>query len=94
MRFLALATDYEGTLAAGGTVAEPIWEAVQRLRCTGRKLILITGRELANLSAVCPHLDCFDRVVAENGGVLYRPATGERRLLAPAPPARVYPGAA
>jgi HAD superfamily hydrolase (TIGR01484 family) len=89
MRFLALATDYDGTLASEGKVADATWDAVRRLRDTGRKLILVTGRELDDLHTVCRHLDRFDRVVAENGGVLYRPATGERRLLAPAPPREV-----
>jgi hydroxymethylpyrimidine pyrophosphatase-like HAD family hydrolase len=86
MRYLALATDYDGTLAEGGTVAEESWEAVQRLRDSGRKVLLVTGRELDDLRAICP-LDRFDRVVAENGGVLFRPATGEEVVLAPPPPA-------
>ncbi len=86
MRFLALATDYDGTLASGGAVAAATWKAVERLHDSGRKLLLVTGRELDDLRSVCPHLERFDRVVAENGGVLYRPATDERRLLAPAPP--------
>jgi len=46
----------------------------------------ISGRELDDLRAICPRLDVFSRVVAENGGVLYRPDRGERELLAPAPP--------
>jgi HAD superfamily hydrolase (TIGR01484 family) len=86
MRYLALATDYDGTLAAGGAVAEETWEAVRRLRDSGRKLILVTGRELDDLKSVCPPLDRFDRVVAENGGLLYRPATREHKELGPAPP--------
>jgi hydroxymethylpyrimidine pyrophosphatase-like HAD family hydrolase len=86
MRFVALAADYDGTLAAGGTVADDVWEALRRLRNSGRKLILVTGRDLDDLRGRCSRLDLFDRVVAENGGVVYRPATGERRLLAPAPP--------
>src|SRR3954454_16342252 len=86
MRYLAVATDYDGTLAAGGTVADETWEAVRRLRDSGRKLILVSGRELDDLKSVCPPLDRFERVVAENGGVLYRPATNEHTLLGPAPP--------
>ena len=77
MRFLALATDYDGTLAADGTVAADAWNAARRLHDSGRKLILVTGRELDELRSVCPFLDRFDRVVAENGGVLYRPDTNE-----------------
>jgi hydroxymethylpyrimidine pyrophosphatase-like HAD family hydrolase len=86
MRYLALATDYDGTLAHGGAVAEQTWEAVRRLRDSGRKLLLVTGRDLADLKEVCPGLERFDRVVAENGAVLYRPATGEATVLGPPPP--------
>jgi HAD superfamily hydrolase (TIGR01484 family) len=86
MRYLALATDYDGTLAEGGTVAEETWDAVQRLRDSGRKVILVTGRELDDLQRVCPPLDRFDRVVAENGALLYRPATRAQQVLGPAPP--------
>jgi hydroxymethylpyrimidine pyrophosphatase-like HAD family hydrolase len=86
MRFLALATDYDGTLAADGVVADATWKAVRRLRESGRKIILVTGRELDDLRSICPALDCFDHIVVENGGVLFRPSTGEQRLLAPAPP--------
>jgi HAD superfamily hydrolase (TIGR01484 family) len=86
MRYLALATDYDGTLADGGKVAEPTWQAVQRLRDSGRKVVLVTGRELDDLLRICPPLDRFDRVVAENGGVLYRPQTRETVVLGPTPP--------
>jgi HAD superfamily hydrolase (TIGR01484 family) len=86
MRYLALATDYDGTLAAGGTVAPETWDAVRRLRDSGRKVILVTGRELDDLTRVCPPLDRFDRVVAENGALLYRPAARTQQVLGPAPP--------
>jgi len=86
MRFVALATDYDNTLASDGKVAEPTWSALERLRQSGRHVVLVSGRELDDLRAICPRLDVFSRVVAENGGVLYRPDRGERELLAPAPP--------
>ena len=86
MRFVALATDYDNTIATDGKVAERTWSALERLRQSGRHLILVSGRELDDLKTVCPRLDLFSRVVAENGGVLYRPDRGERQLLAPAPP--------
>jgi HAD superfamily hydrolase (TIGR01484 family) len=53
---------------------------------SGRKLILVTGRELDDLIRVFPHLDLFDRVVAENGALIYRPGTREEKTLAEAPP--------
>ncbi len=86
MRFQALASDYDGTIADDGEVSDEVWDAIKKLRESGRKPILVTGRQLEDLRSVCPRLDRFDSIVAENGGVLYSPATGEQRLLAPAPP--------
>ena len=87
MRFLALATDYDGTLATDGAVDPQTVTALRRLAATGRKLILVTGRQLNDLLRVFPDARIFDAVVAENGAVLYRPATGATRVLAPPPPA-------
>jgi hydroxymethylpyrimidine pyrophosphatase-like HAD family hydrolase len=86
MRYLALATDYDGTLATHGLVERHVLEALDRLAASGRKLLLVTGRELDDLLRVFPHIDHFDRVVAENGALLCRPSTGARRALAPPPP--------
>jgi HAD superfamily hydrolase (TIGR01484 family) len=86
MRYLALATDYDGTLAHDGRVADATWDAVRRLRGSGRKVILVTGRELDDLHSVCPRLEHFDRVVAENGALLYDPARQKIEALAPPPP--------
>ena len=49
MRYLALACDYDGTLAHDGRVDEPTLAALERLRGLGRKLLLVTGRELDEL---------------------------------------------
>ncbi len=46
----------------------------------------MTGRELPDLQRVFPGLALFDRVVAENGAVLYDPATQTERVLAAPPP--------
>ncbi|MGH7792645.1 MAG: HAD family hydrolase, partial [Thermodesulfobacteriota bacterium] len=81
MLYHALACDYDGTLASQGRVAETTLAALDRLRNSGRKLILVTGRELSDLSQVFPNLDLFERVVAENGALLYEPATREKKLL-------------
>jgi HAD superfamily hydrolase (TIGR01484 family) len=86
MRDLALATDYDGTIAARGQVDEPTIAALERYRAAGRRLILVTGRELDELKGVCHRLDLFDRVVAENGGLLYRPGDGSEQALADRPP--------
>jgi hydroxymethylpyrimidine pyrophosphatase-like HAD family hydrolase len=86
MRYLALACDYDGTLAADGWVAPETVAALERLRASGRQLLLVTGRELDDLLAVCPHVSLFDRVIAENGAVLYHPARQEITLLSAPPP--------
>ena len=86
MRYLALATDYDGTLAHDGRVNDATLAATERLRQSGRRLLLVTGRELEDLQKTFPHLELFDRVVAENGALLYRPASHEEKVLGAAPP--------
>jgi len=81
MHFILLATDYDGTLAHRGVVDEKTLAALERLRASGRKLLLVTGRHLPDLSRVFPGLDLFERVIVENGGVLYNPHTREEKLL-------------
>jgi hydroxymethylpyrimidine pyrophosphatase-like HAD family hydrolase len=90
MRYLALATDYDGTLAKDGQVDEVTLAAVERFRDSGRHLILVTGRELEELLGIFPQIDLFERVVAENGALAYRPAGREQKYLGePPPPALV-----
>jgi hydroxymethylpyrimidine pyrophosphatase-like HAD family hydrolase len=86
MRYLVLACDFDGTIASDGRVREETLAALHRLRDSGRKLILVTGREMEDLLSVFPAIETFDRVVAENGGVLYRPASREHKTLGEAPP--------
>ena len=86
MRYLALAADYDGTLASAGTVGPDTIQAIERLVASGRKLILVTGRVLPEILEIFPQISLCERVVAENGAVLYRPATKEITLLAPPPP--------
>ncbi len=83
---MALACDYDGTLATAGQVEEPTLDAIRRVKASGRRLILVTGRQLDDLQQVFPHLDLFDRVVAENGALLFRPGDREARLLDQGPP--------
>jgi HAD superfamily hydrolase (TIGR01484 family) len=87
MRYLALAADYDGTLATDGLVPERTVSALERLVGSGRKLILVTGRVLPDLLEIFPRLNLCERVVAENGALLYRPASKELEVLAPAPSA-------
>src|SRR3954462_3318630 len=86
MRYFALATDYDGTLAHDGVVSPATIAGLEQLRATGRKLILVTGRELADLLRAFPSIDLFDRVVAENGALVYTPSTREEQPLADPPP--------
>jgi HAD superfamily hydrolase (TIGR01484 family) len=80
LRYLALATDYDGTLALDGCVNDFTLKALESLRATGRKLILVSGRILTDLERVFPRVDLFDMVVVENGAVLYRPPDDSRTL--------------
>jgi len=86
MRYLAVACDYDGTLAYGGTVSEKTLAVLERLLASGRKLILVTGRELDDLLAVFPRADLCDWIVAENGCLLYQPSTQETTPLCSPPP--------
>lgn len=86
MRYLALACDYDGTIATDGVVSNETVAALERWRQSGRKLILVTGRELEDLFGIFPHANLFDRIVVENGALLYRPATREEKLLGDRPP--------
>ena len=88
MRYLALACDYDRTLAWDGQVSSDTYVALQALLASGRKLILVTGRELEDLFSVFPRCNLFEWVVAENGVVLYHPATREKKRLASPPPAK------
>src|SRR5215470_2105584 len=87
MYFVALATDYDGTLAEDGVVAEATLKALSLLKQSGRKLILVSGRELADLRRVFSRLDLFDLAVLENGALLVDPASGEETALGDEPPA-------
>lgn len=85
MRFQVLATDYDGTLATHGSVEPETTAALVRLRESGRKLLLVTGRELPDLKKVFPEFAVFDRIVTENGALLYCPASGKERPLCEPP---------
>src|SRR5215831_14772391 len=87
MRYLVLACDFDGTIASDGNVRDETLAALRRLRDSGRKIVLVTGREMEDLLKIFPAIEVFDRVVAENGGVLYRPASREYRALGEPPSA-------
>lgn len=85
MQYLALATDYDGTLAHDGHVSRETLAAIDRFRASGRKVILVTGRELPELRAVFPAMSACDAIVAENGALLYWPADNREEILGEPP---------
>jgi hydroxymethylpyrimidine pyrophosphatase-like HAD family hydrolase len=88
-QFRALVTDFDGTLACEGTVSPPTLVALRRLKAAGFSLILATGRQLDQLIAIFPAIGLFDEVVAENGALLYQPATRTSHMLASAANAQI-----
>lgn len=82
MHFLALAVDYDGTIAENGSVPPEVCASLAALKHSGRKLLLITGRELQALKHHFAQLSLFDLVVAENGALLYDPTTDTEELIA------------
>ena len=87
MWYHVIACDYDGTLATDGRIAPETLAALGRVRHAGRRVVLITGRRFDDLLVVCPELDFFDWVVAENGAVLYEPRAKRVDDLAAPPPA-------
>jgi hydroxymethylpyrimidine pyrophosphatase-like HAD family hydrolase len=85
MRYPVLASDYDGTLAHDGRVDTSTRVALHRLQASGRKLILVTGRELNELVQVFPDVGLCALVVAENGALLYHPRDKTETVLAPPP---------
>jgi len=45
MRYTAVALDFDGTIAHDSVVPPAVVEGLHRLKETGRKLLLVTGRE-------------------------------------------------
>jgi len=85
MRYFSLACDYDNTLADQGSVRDSTVAALRRLAATGCKLILVTGRELDDLRQVFPAHEVFDRIIAENGAILYNPCARLQKALAGPP---------
>jgi hydroxymethylpyrimidine pyrophosphatase-like HAD family hydrolase len=58
MRYHALACDYDGTLAHHGQANQDTVAGLERLVDSGRRLVLVTGRELDDLLKVFPRWTC------------------------------------
>jgi hydroxymethylpyrimidine pyrophosphatase-like HAD family hydrolase len=87
MWFHVLACDFDGTIATDGRIAPETMASLRRARDAGRRVVLVTGRQYADLLEVCPEIDFFDLVVAENGAVLLDPRAKHVENLAERPPA-------
>src|SRR5512145_3033402 len=85
VRYHLLACDYDGTIAKQGMVDPDTAAALRQVSESGRRVVLVTGRDLPDLLRVLPDASLFDWIVAENGGVLYHPETREDQPLAPEP---------
>lgn len=82
--FRAIAVDYDGTLTANDRPDQAVLEAVAEARGEGRRIILVTGRILAELEQVFPKArETFDAIVAENGAVVWHLAGGTRTAAPP-----------
>ena len=92
MWFHALVCDYDGTLAHAGRIAPATMGALRSVRESGRRILLITGRRFDELVEICPEIDFFDLVVAENGAVLYDPKAKKVEQLVDAPPDTLLAG--
>src|SRR5215210_1194904 len=86
MNYHVFATDYDGTLAHHADVAPETLNALERLRASGRRALMVTGREIEDLKTVFSRLDLFDMVVGENGALLYYPDSDKVKLLHEPPP--------
>lgn len=89
MRYCVLAVDYDGTIASQGTVAEGTIQALTKVRDSGRKLVLVTGRHLPDLKNIFPGFELFHKVIVENGALIYDPSTREEKLLCEGPNPRL-----
>ena len=87
-RLRAFATDFDGTLAHDGGVSEEALQGLKRLREAGFVVLMVTGREIEDLSRIFSHMDLFDMIVAENGGLLYSPKDKVSQRLAEPPPTK------
>lgn len=86
MRYFALASDYDGTLACDSHVPDEALAAITRLKDSGRKFFLVTGREMPELESVFPDYKLCDAIVAENGALIHYPADGRDEIIGEPPP--------
>lgn len=83
--FRAAAVDFDGTLTGSDRPSPEVLAAIADTRADGRRVVLVTGRILAQLRSAFPGVDDhFDAIVAENGAVAAQ-AGRDRALCAVVP---------
>jgi hydroxymethylpyrimidine pyrophosphatase-like HAD family hydrolase len=86
MKFLALALDFDGTIARNDVMDPDVRDAIAQLRAQDIIVMLATGRILEDLHRVAGDLHFVDAVVAENGAVIEFPESGHLTVVAAPPP--------
>jgi hydroxymethylpyrimidine pyrophosphatase-like HAD family hydrolase len=87
MRYHAMITDYDGTLTSDEHLSQTTLSALKKVKASGRKLIMATGRKLEEIKAILPEYRLFDCIVAENGALIYHTDSMEVQLIGEQPPA-------
>ncbi len=75
MHIKILALDLDGTLAEHDAVHKKTLKALYRAKDAGMVLILVTGRQLEPLPGIGPFDELCEAIVAEDGAVVYFPAS-------------------
>lgn len=86
MKCLAVALDFDGTIAVNDQLDPGVREAIGSLRSANIVVLIVTGRILSELERVAGNLHFVDAVVAENGAVIHFPDSGYTKRLGDAPP--------
>jgi hydroxymethylpyrimidine pyrophosphatase-like HAD family hydrolase len=85
MKFLAIALDYDGTIASHDILDAKVREAIAEIRAKNIVVLIVTGRVMDDLRRVAGDLHFVDGVVAENGAVVEFTDSGYSRAFAPPP---------
>lgn len=72
-----VAADVDGTVTTGGRIAPSTLAMFERLRDSGRQVVLVTGRSAGWGAALARYLPGISAVIAENGAVLILAGEGE-----------------
>lgn len=76
MYYLAIAADYDGTIAHDGVVDPATFDALKEFKAGGRRLILVTGRELPDLRGSFRNYRS-SIVLSPKQALIYDPSTEE-----------------